>query len=72
MIRTWSSSSRTASRPTISHMVGQKEEEQGCVSVRSRFAGDEGQKSLEDFIAAIHEEIRLRQIRQTEVQPETK
>ena len=65
---------REAQTQKIPYMlvVGQKEEEQGCVSVRSRFAGDEGQKSLEDFIAAIHEEIRLRQIRQTEVQPETK
>ena len=65
---------REAQMQKIPYMlvVGQKEEEQGCVSVRSRFAGDEGQKSLEDFIAAIHEEIRLRQIRQTEVQPETK
>ena len=65
---------REAQTQKIPYMlvVGQKEEEQGCVSVRSRFAGDEGQKSLEDFIAAIHEEIRLREIRQTEVQPETK
>ena len=51
-------------------VVGQKEEEQGCVSVRSRFAGDEGQKSLDDFIAAITEEIRERRIRPVETQPE--
>ena len=29
-------------------VVGQKEEEEGTVSVRSRFAGDEGSKSLAD------------------------
>ena len=31
-------------------VVGQKEEEEGVVSVRSRFKGDEGQRSLEAFI----------------------
>ena len=31
-------------------VVGGKEEEAGLVSVRSRFAGDEGQKPLADFI----------------------
>ncbi len=45
-------------------VVGQKEEESGLVSVRSRFAGDEGQKSLEDFIAAIQEEIRTKVLRE--------
>ena len=39
-------------------IVGQKEEEAGLVSVRSRVNGDEGQKSLADFLAAIKEEIR--------------
>ena len=38
-------------------IVGQKEEEEGLVSVRSRFAGDEGQKNLEEFIKALKEEI---------------
>ena len=39
-------------------VVGAKEEEENTVSVRSRFAGDEGAKSLDDFIAAITEEIK--------------
>ena len=38
-------------------MVGAKEEERGLVSVRSRFEGDEGQKSTAEFIAALKEEI---------------
>ena len=38
-------------------VVGAKEEEQNLVSVRSRFAGDEGQKSLDEFIKAIKQEI---------------
>ena len=41
-------------------VVGQKEEEGNCVAVRSRRAGDEGQKSLEKFIAAVQEEIRTK------------
>ena len=44
-------------------IVGQKEEEEGLVSVRSRFAGDEGQKSLDDFIDQICKEIRTKEIR---------
>ena len=38
-------------------IVGQKEEEEGLVSVRSRFAGDEGQKNPEEFIKVLKEEI---------------
>lgn len=38
-------------------VVGAKEEETEVVSVRSRFAGDEGQKDLKEFIAAIRQEI---------------
>ncbi len=38
-------------------VVGAKEEEQNLVAVRSRFAGDEGQKGIGDFIAAVKEEI---------------
>jgi len=45
-------------------IVGQKEEEDGLVSVRSRFAGDEGQKSLDAFIDQICKEIRTKEIRQ--------
>lgn len=44
-------------------VVGQNEETDGTVSVRSRFAGDEGQKSLDDFIDAICREIRTKEIR---------
>ena len=46
-------------------VVGAKEEEAGMVSVRSRFAGDEGQKSLAAFIEAIKEEINAKTIRET-------
>ena len=45
-------------------IVGQQEEEENKVSVRSRFAGDEGQKTLDEFIAAITEEIRNKTIRE--------
>ncbi|MBQ7955605.1 MAG: threonine--tRNA ligase [Lachnospiraceae bacterium] len=51
-------------------VVGQKEEEDGLVSVRSRFAGDEGQKTLDAFIAQITKEIRTKEIRKEEVQEE--
>lgn len=50
-------------------VVGQKEAEDGTVSVRSRFAGDEGVKSLDDFIEQICKEIRTKEIRK-EVVPE--
>ncbi|MBO4406975.1 MAG: threonine--tRNA ligase [Clostridia bacterium] len=46
-------------------IVGQKEAESGLVSVRSRFAGDEGQMDPEAFIAAIREEVASRAIRET-------
>ena len=48
-------------------VVGQQEEADGLVSVRSRFAGDEGQKTLDDFITAICKEIRTKEIRKEEV-----
>ncbi|MEG1992991.1 MAG: threonine--tRNA ligase [Acetivibrio sp.] len=44
-------------------VVGQQEEEDGLVSVRSRFAGDEGQKKLDVFIEQIGKEIRTKEIR---------
>ena len=47
-------------------VVGQKEEEEGTVSVRSRFAGDEGSKSLEEFISAVKKEIDTKEIRKEE------
>ena len=49
-------------------VVGQKEEEEGLVSVRSRYLGDEGQKILDVFIDEICKEIRTKEIRKVEVQ----
>ncbi len=43
-------------------VVGAKEEEAGKVSVRSRFAGDEGQKDLQVFIDDICKEIRTKEM----------
>jgi len=51
-------------------IVGQKEEEEGKVSVRSRYKGDEGQKVLGDFIADIVKEIASKEIRKIEVEEE--
>ena len=53
-------------------VVGQKEEEENLVSVRSRFAGDEGQKTLDAFIDQICKEIRTKEIRKEVVQEEKK
>ena len=44
-------------------VVGQQEEADGTVSVRSRFAGNEGVKTLEEFVGQICEEIRTKEIR---------
>ncbi len=52
-------------------VVGQQEEADNTVSVRSRFAGDEGAKSLDSFIADITEEIKNKTIR-AEMQVEEK
>jgi threonyl-tRNA synthetase len=49
-------------------IVGAKEEEEGKVSVRSRFLGDEGMKELDAFVAAIKEEIAEKTIRKIEVE----
>ena len=51
-------------------IVGEKEEAEGLVSVRSRFAGDEGQKSIDAFVEQICKEIRTKEIRKEEVQEE--
>lgn len=51
-------------------VVGQKEEEEMKVSVRSRFLGDEGQKNLMEFIDAICKEIRTKEIREIKVTEE--
>ena len=47
-------------------VVGAKEEEEKLVSVRSRFLGDEGQKTLDQFIGEITEEIRTKKIREVQ------
>lgn len=49
-------------------VVGQKEEEEGTVSVRSRYLGDEGAKRLSDFIEDITKEIRTKEIRKIQVE----
>ena len=61
---------REARKARIPYMlvVGEKEEAEGKVSVRSRFLGDEGQKDLGEFIAAIKEEIQDKVNRKVEVE----
>ncbi|MBQ8596925.1 MAG: threonine--tRNA ligase [Lachnospiraceae bacterium] len=49
-------------------VVGQQEEIDGTVSVRSRFAGDEGVKPLGEFIDQICKEIRTKEIRKVVVE----
>ena len=48
-------------------VVGAKEEEEGKVSVRSRFLGDEGAKPLDEFICAVKKESKNRENRKVEV-----
>ena len=59
---------REAQMKKIPYMlvVGAKEEEEGKVSVRSRFAGDEGQTTLDEFIAQIQKEVEARENRKVE------
>ncbi len=52
-------------------VVGQQEEADQTVSVRSRFAGDEGVKPLGDFIEQISREIRTKEIRREEMAEES-
>ena len=52
-------------------VVGQNEEENNVVSVRSRYLGDEGQKSLDTFVNDICKEIRTKEIRKIEVEENT-
>ena len=61
---------REARKARIPYMlvVGEKEEAEGKVSVRSRFLGDEGQKDLGEFIAAIKEEIQNKVNRKVETE----
>lgn len=49
-------------------VVGQQEAEEHTVSVRSRFAGDEGVKPLHEFIEQICKEIRTKEIRREQPQ----
>lgn len=51
-------------------VVGAQEAEDKTVSVRSRYAGDEGVKPLQEFIDQICKEIRSKEIRQEAVQEE--
>ena len=53
-------------------VVGAKEEEEQVVSVRSRYLGDEGQKSLDAFMDAVCREIRTKEIRKIQVDAEGK
>ena len=53
-------------------VVGQQEEADKTVSVRSRFAGDEGVKPLGEFIDQICKEIRTKEIRKEEVKEQAK
>ena len=61
---------REAQTPKIPYMlvVGQKEEADGTVSVRSRFKGDEGSRELSGFISDVKEEIAGRVNRPVEVE----
>ena len=49
-------------------VVGQQEEADGTVSIRSRFAGNEGVKQLDLFIDQICREIRTKEIRKIEAE----
>ncbi|MBS6645659.1 MAG: threonine--tRNA ligase [Clostridiaceae bacterium] len=53
-------------------VVGEKEQSDGLVSVRSRFNGDEGQKALTAFIDDICKEIRTKEIKKITVTEEQK
>ncbi len=53
-------------------IVGQQEQEEKKISVRSRYKGDEGQKDLADFVNDICAEIRTKEIRKVEVESDNK
>ena len=61
---------REAQTQKIPYMlvVGQKEEADGTVSVRSRFKGDEGSRELSGFISDVKEELAGRVNRPVEVE----
>lgn len=49
-------------------IVGAKEQEEGVISVRSRFEGDEGQKEIPSFIEALKKEIDSKEIREAKAE----
>ncbi len=49
-------------------IVGEKEQEDKLIAVRSRFKGDEGQRELDTFIKEINKEIADKTIRAVEVE----
>ena len=61
---------REARKSRVPYMlvVGQQEEEQNLVAVRSRFAGDEGQMTLDNFVDMICKEIRTKARREVTVE----
>ncbi len=63
---------REAQTQKIPYMlvVGQKEEEENTVSVRSRFAGDEGSSTVDAFIESVRKEIEGRVVRPVEKKQE--
>ena len=65
---------REAQKAKVPYMliVGEKDEADETVSVRSRFAGDEGAESVPAFIGAIRKEIDGKIAREVTVQPQEK
>ena len=56
---------RDARKARVPYMLvlGQQEEENSTVAVRSRYAGDEGVKPVSEFVSQICDEIRTKEIR---------
>ena len=56
---------RAARNDRVPYMlvVGQNEEAEGTVSVRSRYVGDEGTKKLDEFLEGLLKEIETKEIR---------
>ena len=52
-------------------IVGEKEEADGTVSVRSRYKGEEGAVNTDDFIKDILKEINTKEIRKIETEADT-
>lgn len=49
-------------------IVGASEQEEGKISLRSRYLGDEGMRDIDGFVAQLREEIDNRTIREIEVE----